>query len=144
ESCATASVVAVAYADADRVRSMTRDRLIDVAARAGAHGILLDTFDKEGGGLRELVAPDDLAAWVAAAHHAGLCAVLAGGLTADDLPFACDTGADIAGVRGAACDGGRAGLVTPARVRELKSVLEPVTSSAAGAATSTSARRRSC
>jgi hypothetical protein len=48
--------------------------------------------------------------------------VLAGKLTADDLPFARDAGADIAGVRGAACDGGRTGRVAARKVRLLQSL----------------------
>ena len=45
---------------------------------------------------------------------------LAGKLAAPELPFVRDAGADIAGVRGAACDGGRTGHVTAARVRLLR------------------------
>src|SRR5439155_9520287 len=115
------AVVPVAYADADRAASIPRDRLVDAAARGGARGVLLDTFDKQGGGLRELVAPRDLAAWAAAAHDAGLFVALAGKLVASDLPLVCDVGADIAGVRGAGCDGGRTGQVSADRVRLLRS-----------------------
>ena len=95
---------------------------MDVAARAGAAGVLLDTADKSGPGLRQLVQPATLAAWVADAHEAGLFVALAGRLTADDLPFVRDAGADIAGVRGAACDGGRTGRVTADRVSRLLAV----------------------
>ena len=38
-------------------------------------------------------------------------------LQPDDLEFARDAGADIAGVRGAACEGGRTGRVTAELVR---------------------------
>ena len=113
-------VVAVAYADADRARSISSHRLVDVAACAGAGGVLLDTFDKQHGGLRDLIAPRALGAWVAAAHEAGLFAAVAGKLTASDLPFVRDAGADIAGVRGAACEGGRTSRVTADRVRRLR------------------------
>ena len=41
---------------------------------------------------------------------------LAGKLAADDLPFVRDTGADVAGVRGAACEGGRTGRVSADKV----------------------------
>jgi hypothetical protein len=116
-------VVAVAYADADRVASLPAGALAEVAARAGARGVLLDTADKEGPGLRGLVAPAALARWVAGAHEAGLFVALAGRLTADDLAFARDAGADIAGVRGAACDGGRTGRVAADKVRSLAFVV---------------------
>src|SRR5262245_7139563 len=113
-------VVAVAYADADRASSLTPVRLVEIAARARAAGVLLDTFDKAGGGLRDLIAPRDLGAWVSAAHDAGRFAAVAGKLTAADLPFVRDAGADIAGVRGAACEGGRIGRITADRVRLLR------------------------
>ena len=113
-------MVAVAYADADRVASLAPAVLVEVAARAGAEGVLLDTADKSGPGLRELVEPRALAAWVADAHDAGLLVAVAGKLTADDLTFVCDAGADIAGVRGAACHGGRTGRVTADKVRLLR------------------------
>ncbi len=118
-------VVAVAYADADRAESLAPSALVEVAARAGAVGLLLDTADKGGLGLRALVAPDVLAARVAEAHDAGLLVALAGKLTADDLPFARAAGADIAGVRGAACEGGRTGRVAADRVRLLRTLCTP-------------------
>ena len=117
-----AGVVAVAYADADRVASLAPADLTKVAAHAGADGLLIDTADKRGPGLLRLVAPDALATLVAQAHEAGLFVVLAGKLTADDLPFARDAGADIVGVRGAACDGGRTGRVAAGKVRLLRSL----------------------
>ena len=118
-----AGVVAVAYADAHRVASLTPADLTRVAAHSGAGGLLIDTADKRGPGLLRLVAPDALATLVAQAHQAGLFVVLAGKLTADDLPIARAAGADIAGVRGAACDGGRTGRVAARKVRLLRSVL---------------------
>jgi (5-formylfuran-3-yl)methyl phosphate synthase len=111
-------VVAVAYADAALVEGLTAADLMDAAA-VGAQGLLVDTADKHGPGLRGLVTPHALAALVADAHNAGLFVALAGKLTAADLPFVRDAGADIAGVRGAACEGGRNGRVTAQRVREL-------------------------
>jgi hypothetical protein len=117
-----AGVVAVAYADAERAASLPE--LLEWAA-LGAQGVLLDTADKSGPGLRALVAPHTLAAWVTRAHEAGLLVALAGQLTADDLAFVREAGADIAGVRGAACHGGRAGRVAADRVRLLRTLCEP-------------------
>ncbi len=113
-------VVATAYADADRVGSLAPAALTAVAARAGADGLLIDTANKCGPGLRSLVAPGALARLVAEAHETGLFVALAGKLTADDLPFVRDAGADIAGVRGAACEGGRTGRVAAGKVRLLQ------------------------
>lgn len=113
-------VVAVAYADTGGTTSMDPVALVDVAARAGATGVLLDTALKDGPGLLHLLSPAVLESWVALAHHAGISVALAGKLTLDDLPSVRDTGADIAGVRGAACDGGRSGRVVEEKVRALK------------------------
>jgi uncharacterized protein (UPF0264 family) len=112
-------VVAVAYADADCAASLSPAALVEVAGHAGATGLLLDTANKRGPGLRGVMTPDALTAWVNRAHDAGLLVALAGQLTAADLSFVRDAGADIAGVRGAACEGGRTGHVTADRVRRL-------------------------
>jgi uncharacterized protein (UPF0264 family) len=113
-------VVAVAYADAHVVASLSPGALTEAAVKAGAVGVLLDTADKHGPGLRDLVPQSELSAWTAGAHEAGLLVAVAGRLQADDLRFVRDAGADIAGVRGAACEGGRTGRVTTERVRALQ------------------------
>jgi uncharacterized protein (UPF0264 family) len=120
-----AGVIAVAYADADRVASLAADGLVDAAARAGAAGVLLDTADKSAPGLRAIMTPTALAHWVAAAHAAGLLVALAGRLAAEDLAFVRDAGADIAGVRGAACEGGRNGRVSSEKVLLLRRLCNP-------------------
>ena len=112
-------VIVVAYADDTSAADPTPMAFVELAARAGAAGVLLDTANKSGPGLRGLVTASRLAAWVSEAHEAGLVVSLAGRLTADDLGFVRDAGADIAGVRGAACDGGRTSCVTANRVRGL-------------------------
>lgn len=117
---ATPGVVAVVYADAPLTLSVPPAAIVEAAARAGACGVLMDTADKEGPGLRGLIAPAELRAWVRRAHDAGLFVALAGRLTANDLAFVRDAGADIAGVRGAACDGGRTGRVVAEKVRRLR------------------------
>lgn len=112
-------VVAVAYADCGGSRGHGIDGTVECAARAGAYGILVDTADKRGAGLRGLMPGSVLADWVRRAHDAGLLVAVAGRLTADDLPWARQAGADIAGVRGAACGGHRTGIVSARAVCEL-------------------------
>jgi len=127
-----AGVVAVAYADAPSIGSIQVGALTELAARAGARGLLLDTADKHGPGLRGLVSSAALGRLVTDAHAAGLLVAFAGKLTAGDLLFVRDTGADIAGVRGAACDGGRTGRVTADRVRLLAELVSELTPQRAG------------
>jgi len=111
-------VVLVAYADAIDP-AMSPATLLEVASTAGAAGVLLDTADKSGPRLTELVAPAWLTEWVRVARRRSLAVALAGRLRAEDLPIVATSGADVAGVRGAACDGGRNGRISAARVREL-------------------------
>ena len=118
-----AGVIATAYADSKSVASVDPFAIIDAAARSQASGVLLDTADKHGLGLRELMSLTMLQSWVAAARDARLIVAVAGKLTAEDLGFANDAGADIAGVRGAACASGRTGRVMADRVRVLRSVV---------------------
>jgi len=116
-------VIAGAYADAERVpsRPLGPRSLVAAAQRAGVTGCLLDTAVKDGRGLFEWLDPDALAALVAEAHTAGLQVALAGALRAEDLPAVRDTGADIAGVRSAACrDGRRTAPIDPGRIARLR------------------------
>jgi (5-formylfuran-3-yl)methyl phosphate synthase len=120
-----AVVVAGAYADARRVahRPLAPERLARVARAAGVELCLLDTALKDGRGLLDWLAPDALSALVADAHDAGLQVALAGALRAEDLPVVQAAGADIAGVRSAACsEGRRSGPLDAARVRALRAV----------------------
>ena len=112
-------VVAVAYADTGGLTSVDPSALVHAAARAGATGVLLDTAHKDGPGLVRLVSPGTLTSWVALAHGAGLTAAVAGKVTADDLPWLFETGADIVGVRGAACENERSSRVNERKVRAL-------------------------
>jgi uncharacterized protein (UPF0264 family) len=120
-----AAVVAVAYADAARVpsRPLPPQDLVTAARDAGVSGCLLDTAVKDGRGLLAWLAPDALAEMVAEAHAAGLEMALAGELRAEDLPTVRATGADIAGVRSAACrDGRRTAPLDPERIARLRAV----------------------
>jgi uncharacterized protein (UPF0264 family) len=116
-------VVAGAYADAQRVAHapLAPELLPGVAQAAGVEVCLLDTAVKDGRGLLDWLSPDALTALVADAHDAGLQVALAGALRAEDLPVVGATGADIAGVRSAACsDHQRSGPLDAGRVRALR------------------------
>ncbi len=120
-----AAVIAVAYADAARVPSgpLAPSELVTVAREAGVSGCLIDTAIKDGRGLLSWLGADALADLVAEAHGAGLEIALAGELRAEDLPTVRDTGADIAGVRSAACrDGRRTAAIDPQRIAGLRAV----------------------
>lgn len=113
------ALVLVAYADFDVADAPSPAEILAMAAHVRPAGILLDTYDKDGAGLTSLMQACTLATFVGRAQASGRFVALAGKLTREDIETVQDTGADVIGVRGAACDGGRGGVVTPARVRAL-------------------------
>jgi (5-formylfuran-3-yl)methyl phosphate synthase len=116
-------VVAVAYGDWDSVESPSPDALALVGSKAGAAGLLIDTYRKDGRRLLDLLAPGRLPFLLQEVRTAGLTTAVAGGLGPDDLPDLREAAPDIVGFRGAACEGGRSGRVTEARVRLLRRAL---------------------
>jgi uncharacterized protein (UPF0264 family) len=119
------TVIAAAYADAERVPGgpLPPAALVPAARRAGVGGCLLDTAVKDGRGLFDWLTPEELATLVAEGHAAGLEMALAGALRADDLSLVRATGADIAGVRAAACrDGRRTAPLDAERIGRLREV----------------------
>jgi (5-formylfuran-3-yl)methyl phosphate synthase len=117
------AVIAVGYADAERVGSVPPLALIAIAHAAGAAGVLVDTARKEAGALLSWMTTDALEAWIETAHEARLLASVAGRLGVAELPIVRDLGADFAGVRGAACEGGRAGRLSTSLVRQLRAAV---------------------
>jgi uncharacterized protein (UPF0264 family) len=117
-------VVAVAYADAARAGSLAPELMPGCAHGAGAAGVLLDTHAKDGIGLLGWLLPASLADWVASARSEGLLTAVAGALTLENVDTVSAAGADVIGVRGAACEGGRQGHVTATRVRALRQRLD--------------------
>lgn len=112
-------LVAAAYADHMRARSPTPEAVLAAAIDLRLAAFLVDTWDKEGGGLLGALGRGRLAALVARAKSAGMPVALAGALTAETIAALRDLAPDWFAVRGAACDGGRAGTVSTRRVAEL-------------------------
>ena len=85
---------------------------------AGARAFLIDTYLKDGQGLLEWIDLDRLRVLSVEARSAGMLLAIAGSL---DLPALDRLAgiADVIGVRGAACSGGRGGPVVAALVRRL-------------------------
>jgi len=120
ESAPRCLVVAAAYADWDTTGlGPSPACVIAAAGRAGAAGVLIDTADKRGPALFGCATRETLHGWVEAAHAAGLWVALAGRLREADLVAVSVLGADIVGVRGAVCEGGRTGRVSADLVRRV-------------------------
>jgi uncharacterized protein (UPF0264 family) len=129
-------VIAVAYADADRANAISPTAVIRIAHDTGARGVLLDTAFKEGRTVFAIMGELHLGQWVAEAHRHHLMVALAGQLSASDFSRARSLGAGMVGVRGAACVGGRTGVVSRNRVAALAAVVNErqIFASAAGRA----------
>ena len=119
------AVVAVGYADSERAESISPHLLLALAQQAGATGVLLDTYMKDGPGLLDLWKRIDVEEWVSEARGYRLMTALAGSLSVGDVYDICRVGPDVIGFRGAACDGGRSGRVSVERVRLLREQVEP-------------------
>ena len=115
------AVVAVAYADWDEVGGAAPQTVLAAAAAEGAMGVLVDTVRKDGAGLFRCLGRAALGSLVRDARARSLMVALAGRISIEDLSFAYQAGAEIVGVRGAACEHGREGRVRESRVRELVS-----------------------
>jgi len=116
--------VAVAYADCPAARSPALSDVLDWAIARRAGGLLIDTCHKDGRGLFDHAAIDQLASLADRAHEAGLFLALAGSLTETRLPHALRCGADILAVRGAACErNDRCSRVAATRVRVLADII---------------------
>jgi uncharacterized protein (UPF0264 family) len=114
------SVIAAAYADFQRAGTLNPDCLSRVAASAGISGCLLDTAIKDTHNLFDFLNPQTLHRLAEQAHDAGLLFGLAGALREQDLPIALDLGADVVGLRTAACrDYRRNGPLESVRVQRL-------------------------
>ena len=118
------SVIAAAYADADRAGTLDPRLLPRIARAAGATGCLVDTAIKDGRPVFDFLSVETIRALVTEAHAAGLTFALAGALRAEDLPTAQRLGVDIVGVRSAACcDARRSGPLDAERVQRLHALL---------------------
>jgi uncharacterized protein (UPF0264 family) len=117
------SLIAVGYADFIRAGTLDPAYLPGMAVSEGVRGFLLDTAIKDGRSLLDFLDPTWLRRLGEKAHAAGLLFGLAGALREEHLAIASDLGADVVGMRTAACrDNLRSGPLEPARVRRLRDI----------------------
>jgi (5-formylfuran-3-yl)methyl phosphate synthase len=113
-------VIAALYADYQRACTLNPVYLPRIAAEAGVHGCLLDTAIKDGHTLFDFLDPYALGLLAQQTHAAGLSFGLAGALREQDLSVANDLGADVVGLRTAACrNNQRNGPLEATRVKKL-------------------------
>lgn len=98
-----AAVIAAAYADFQRAGTLNPESLPEISAAAGVTGCLLDTAIKDGQSLFDFISADAVHILAEQSHAHNLLFGLAGALCEPDLPLARKAGADVAGIRTAAC-----------------------------------------
>jgi (5-formylfuran-3-yl)methyl phosphate synthase len=118
-----ADVVAVAYADHRFADTLSPQLLLDIAVEAGARGVLMDTWSKDGRPLFASATHSDIRRWLEGARSRGLLTALAGSLTRDQMDDVRTLGPDVVGVRGAACEKGRGGVMNARLVQQLSTAI---------------------
>jgi len=117
-------IVLAGYADYREINNIPPFILPEVASRAGAHVVMIDTARKEGDGLLDYLSVRELEKFIQLAHEHNLKAALAGSLKIGDVNLLKNTGVDIVGVRSLVCIGDRInGSISAKKVRELKEFL---------------------
>ena len=96
-------VVAAGYADAKKIGAIDPLLIPEIAHQAQVDIAMLDTATKDGTTLFDHMTSEQLKTFCDAAHNLGLRVALAGSLRKQDLTIVYSLGADIAGLRGAAC-----------------------------------------
>jgi uncharacterized protein (UPF0264 family) len=119
-------VVAAGYADAERVGTLNPMLIPEIALKSHVEVAMLDTAVKDGKNLFDFLNAQKIKQFIDYAHARGLQAALAGSLRKQDLPVLYALGADIAGVRGAACTNSNrvTGELQKELVRELVETVE--------------------
>jgi hypothetical protein len=114
-------VVATGYADAERIGALDPMLIPEIASKAQVDLAMIDTAVKDGKNLFNFLTVKQLEKFVDEAHKLGLEAALAGSLRKQDLPLLYGLGADVAGLRGAACTNSDrvSGQITRKLVQEL-------------------------
>lgn len=97
-------VIAAGYADFLKIGSLDPRLLPEIAAKVEADGVMVDVKMKNQGKLFELLNDEELEGFSNKAHQYGLTVGLAGSLDKVDVGRIHRLGADIVGIRRAACN----------------------------------------
>ena len=94
--------------------------------RPGFTGAMIDTANKAGGDLPQLMAENAIARFTEEARSHGLLVGLAGSLKLDDIPALLPHETDYLGFRGALCDGHQRGSrLSPAAISTVRAEIPP-------------------
>ncbi|WP_254510921.1 (5-formylfuran-3-yl)methyl phosphate synthase [Anatilimnocola floriformis] len=115
--------VLVVYADWRDCGAPSPAELVQCVPEFRVPVVLVDTYDKSNGNLREHCSDAQLIRFIGAVRDAKAQVVLAGSLQLSDLPDLLPLAPDYVAVRGAVCRGARTGRLDGALVREWATAL---------------------
>lgn len=116
-------VVAAAYADFERLKTLPPFDLPDVGQKAGIDIVMIDTGIKDGRGLFDFMSEEQAAEFTSSAKKAGLGTALAGSLGWEDIKTIQRISPDIVGIRGLVCGGDRNRRIRRKEVERLKKMI---------------------
>lgn len=118
-------LIPVFYADREFAMGPTWEEIVNLAVDVGGNRILIDTFQKDGRSLLHHLTAEQLASMIPFASDRKLAVALAGSLRVPEISSLFEIGADIIGVRGAACKASnRADSIDPASLQELVAIFK--------------------
>jgi len=117
-------MVAVAYADWERAKSVPPVELVRFAKRFRFRALLLDTFGKDGKTLLDFLSPAEVGELVESAARVGMKTAVGGSLRPEQVKQLKGVTPDWYAVRASACAAGkRDGVIDAARVRKWKDAI---------------------
>jgi uncharacterized protein (UPF0264 family) len=117
-------MVAVAYADWERAKSVPPAEVVKFAKRFRFRAFLLDTWGKDGKTLLDFMKPAEVAELVASVQRVGTLASVGGSLRPEQLKQLKDVTPDYYAVRTSVCAAGkRDGVIDAARVKKWKEAI---------------------
>lgn len=122
--------ILVHYADAEKANAPTWDDVLQVSKTLHCQFILVDTWEKCGDSLLDIVSLDTLKHMSAHSQAMGLQVAMAGSLRRSQLPTLSGIGATYLGFRSDLCEGhSRTGAIEEGLVRQLLNTFHPFTES---------------
>ncbi|ATZ60952.2 MAG: (5-formylfuran-3-yl)methyl phosphate synthase [Methanosarcinales archaeon Met12] len=116
-------VVAAAYADFERLNTLSPFDLPDVGQKAGIDIVMIDTGIKDGRGIFDFLSKGQVAEFTSSAKEVGLGTALAGSLGWGDIKTIHRISPDIIGIRGLVCGGDRNRRIQQKEVERLKKMI---------------------
>uniref|UniRef100_A0A7C2V9F3 (5-formylfuran-3-yl)methyl phosphate synthase n=1 Tax=Ignisphaera aggregans TaxID=334771 RepID=A0A7C2V9F3_9CREN len=111
-SFSSVKLVLVGYADYRYTGTVEPMKVIDIATRTSAKGVMIDTLKKNGQSTFDLIEPRYFSTFTNTARKLGLFTAIAGSIRLQHLSMCRSLGFDVVGVRGAVCNGGRSGRIS--------------------------------